>query len=285
MSELLRKEPSIAIGVPEHEADAAWAGAQISREMPTAPTGALTRGLRQKQAQPLLAQLQTRLKLAPETFEAISTALFETGERVLDESNIAFALETLFDFESIGSGRLKPIILVGASNEVRGGAAVALSHRLQRMGRTVAFYSFDHKQYERTSASYHAGLDILNVYSAEDCIEAVGAADFGDLCIIEASCLSAGQECPQSYTMLSRGLNAEIVYVHDGSRDALAPGLQDADISRMILSGRLDRLALGAVLDAAYKNSWAFSGYCSPKGIAYEATALTLAERLARAVI
>lgn len=282
MAELLRKEPTISIGTPEKEADSAWNGVQISREMPTAPTGSLTRKLRQKRAQPLLSSLQQRLKLTPETFEALSTTLFETGDEILSEDNITFTLDTLFDFEAIESGRLKPIILVGASNEARCQAAIALSHRLQSMGRTIAFYSLDHKQYVETSASYHAGLDILNVYTAEDCIEAVGAADFGDLCIVEASCLTAGQECAESYDMLSRGLNAEVIYVHDGSRDALAPNVREAGISRMIVAGRLNHMTVGPILDAAYKNAWAFAGHCSPRGIAYNMTARNLAERVAQ---
>ena len=279
MGLLKRKEPIIAYG-DEVEAPALTGAVRTRRR---APTGDLTRSIRKDQSKGSLDRIRRSLALSPATFEAISVELLSHGGPLLGTDVIEAAMRALYDYEPLGAMMSRPIILVGGEKCARMRTALALSQKIQRTGRCVALYSLLEGAYDEPQATYRGGLDILHLGSTDSCIDAVRVKDPADLAIVDASCLTLGQEGAKSLAMLSMSIGAEVVFVHDEVTPLPAAEFLSG-IERVIMTGRPGPQRFGALLDAARTHHWAFAGQCTPHGIFYPITPAMIADRFALAV-
>jgi hypothetical protein len=260
----------------------------VVRTRRRAPTGDLTRNIRKDQSKGVLEKIRRSLALSPETLEAVTVELLSAGGNLLDESTIRTAMERLFDCEPVGAMTAHPVILVGGKPFGRYRAALSLTQRIERTGRRVALYTLDEGAYEEPVATYSGGIDILNVGSAEACMDAVRVKEPADLAIVAASCLDRTEDDAQvgdarSLALLALGVKAEIVYVHQEGVPLPEPEMLSG-IQRVILAGRLSPAGFGAVLDAAYRYRWAFAGQCTQIGIHHPMTPDILADHFSLSV-
>ncbi len=279
---LRRKEPVIAYGDEAGAFDTSVnAGAvRLSR---TAPTGDLTRSIRREQSKASLDVIRRSLGLSPTTFEAIAAELLSHGGPLLDTATIMAAMRALYDCEPVGAMTSHPIILVGGTCRSRMQTALSLSQKIERAGRSVALYSLAEGKMDEPCASFRGGLNILHVGSAEACVDAVHVKEPAELAIVEASCLDTGAEKTQSLALLTLGINAEVVYVHD--EDTPLPHNKFlAGVGRTIISGRPSPERFGMLIDAAYANGWALAGQCTAYGIYHPMSYAMLADRFALSI-
>lgn len=262
-----RREPVIAFGMPENAAPV------LSR--PIAPAPARAPG-RLRRTRGRFDALCRAMALSPGMVEALADAL---GPRDMDEQGLARALDAILDFEPIAPGTAHPLVLVGSGAALRRRVALALAQRMEWTGRRVALYSLREGRFPTPLALYSGGLDVLYTGTADACLDAVRARDKDEMAVIDACCLDGGLEDATTLSGLVRALDAEAVYIGDG-RTPLPGGAALDDIERIVLAGRHAPDRLGALLDLAYRQSWAVAGHHSATGISRPLTPAILADRL-----
>ena len=174
-------------------------------------------------------------------------------------------------------------MLVGGDMGIRQRAALSLAQRMERSGRRVALYHLHERQFPEPIASYTGGLNILNIGSVEECVDAVRARDAGEMAVIDASCLDGAAVHTNALSMLSLSLGVESVLVGDG-RTPLPDRERSAGIERLVIAGRCSPERLGTLLTAAYNEGWAFGGQCTAAGLYHPMTSALLVDRVALSV-
>lgn len=285
IASLFRNSAPAALSDQRQEPSVEAFPSTISREVPTAPTGGLTRRILREHTTAQVASLREKIDFSTQTYDAVSEELLASGSPTVNERSITTMLNALFDFEPVRTYEGRTVILAGSTPCVRWSASLALSQKIDLTARRIALFRYNHNIESGVTATFHGGMDVLNVTTAEECIDAIATKEATELGIIDASCLDAEHGDLSTLAKIREAARAEVIYIHSCTSDAAIPDhAKSAGIDRFISTGRIGAAGIGSMLDAAYLNRWAFCGHVSERGIYHTVTPRYLADHLLRAL-